>query len=110
MREQQLGVTWVNFVHDVMTQFPNGKACDRQTELVLAMPTNRRVSRAELVTLTPGLVVQYARAGPRTLARDLNRLEAASLVRKVGRGYFQVGIDQMSAFLPAIASGAAGEG
>lgn len=106
VREQQLSVAWVNFVHNVMGQFASGKACDRQTDLVLAMPTDRRVSRGELVGLTPELAVQYAQAGPRTLARDLNRLEGAQLIRKVGRSAYRARIDQMSAFLPAIARGA----
>jgi Fic family protein len=109
VREQQLSVAWINFVHNVMTQFPSGKACDRQTEVVLAMPTDRRVSRSELVGLTPELAVQFAQAGPRTLARDLNRLEAAELIRKVGRNAYRARIDQMSAFLPAIAPDATGD-
>ena len=109
VREQQLSVAWVNFVHNVMAQFASGKACDRQTDLVLAMPTDRRISRSELVGLTPELAVQYAQAGPRTLARDLNRLEGAQLIRKVGRSAYRARIDQMSAFLPAIAPEANGE-
>ena len=109
VREQQLSVAWVNFVHNVMAQFASGKACDRQTDLVLAMPTDRRISRSELVGLTAELAVQYAQTGPRTLARDLNRLEGAQLIRKVGRSAYRARIDQMSAFLPAIAPQANGD-
>ena len=109
VREQQLSVAWVNFVHNVMAQFASGKACDRQTDLVLAMPTDRRISRSELVGLTPELAVQYAQAGPRTFARDLNRLEGAQLIRRVGRSAYRARIDQMSAFLPAIAPEANGD-
>lgn len=101
VRKQQLSVAWINFVRNVMTQFPSGKARDRQTELVLAMPTDRRVGRSELIGLTPELAVQYARAGARTLIRDLNRLEASELIRKDGRSFYRARIDQMSAFLPA---------
>jgi len=103
VREQQISVAWVNFAHSVMAQFSSGKARDRQTELVLAMPTGHKVRRSELVGLTPSLAVQYARAGPRTLTRDLNRLESADLIRRVGPSYYQARIDQMSAFLPLIA-------
>ena len=109
VREQQLSVAWVNFVHNVMAQFASGKACDRQTDLVLAMPTDRRISRSELAGLTAELAVQYAQTGPRTLARDLNRLEGAQLIRKVGRSAYRARIDQMSAFLPAIAPQANGD-
>ena len=109
VREQQLSVAWVNFVHNVMAQFASGKACDRQTDLVLAMPTDRRISRSELAGLNAELAVQYAQTGPRTLARDLNRLEGAQLIRKVGRSDYRARIDQMSAFLPAIAPQANGD-
>ncbi len=103
VREQQLSVAWISFVHNVMGQFPTGPARDRQTELVLAMPPDRVVSRADLAGLSPSLAAQYAQAGPRTMARDLNRLEDAQLIQKSGRGSYRVAIDQMSAFLPAMA-------
>jgi len=103
VREQQLSVAWLNFVNNVMAQFPSGKARDRQTELVRTMPTDRKVSQSDLAGLTPSLAVQYAHTGPRTLARDLNRLESAVLIQRVERNFYRVRIDQMLAFLPPIA-------
>lgn len=103
VRGQQLLVAWVNFIHEVMSRFPTGKASDRQRELVLAMPLDRVVSRTELTGLTPSLAHQYAQAGPRTLARDLNRLAGAGLITRVGRNNFGSSIHRMSAFLPPMA-------
>jgi Fic family protein len=103
VRVQQLSVAWINFVHEVMSSFPTGKASDRQRELVLAMPFDRAVPRSELTGLTPLLAHQYAQAGPRTLSRDLNRLEAAALIKRTGRNAYRASVDQMAAFLPAIA-------
>ncbi len=103
VRGQQLSVAWINFVHEVMSRFPTGKASDRQRELVLAMPFDRAVPRSELTGLTPRLAQQYAQAGPRTISRDLNRIERAGLITRVGRSNFGSSIYQMAAFLPAIA-------
>lgn len=103
VRAQQLHVAWVNYVHEIMSRFPTGKASDRQRDLVLAMPLDRDVSRADLTGLTPNLAHQYAQAGPRTLSRDLNRVVEAGLITRIGRSHYRAGIHQMSAFLPAIA-------
>jgi len=103
VRAQQLGVAWVNFVHGVMSRFPTSKASDRQRELVLAMPFDRELPRSELTGLTPSLARQYAQAGPRTLSRDLNRIEGAGLIAKVSRSSYRPSVQQMAAFLPAIA-------
>ena len=53
--------------------------------------------------------LNVSRAGPSTLARDLNRLEGAGLIRKMGRSAYRARIDRMSAFLPAIAPDANGD-
>ncbi len=103
VRVQQLGVAWVNFVHEVMSRFPVSKASDRQRELVLAMPLDRAVPRSELVGLSPRLAHQYAQAGPRTLSRDLNRIAGAGLITPIEGNRYGTSIHQMSAFLPAIA-------
>jgi hypothetical protein len=56
-----------------------------------------------LTGLTPQLAHQYAQAGPRTLSRDLNRIESAGLIMRADRNAYRAGIHQMAAFLPAIA-------
>ena len=93
----------VNYVHETMSQYPTGRACDRQRELVLAMPTDRALKRDELAGLTPQLAQLYAPAGPRTLSRDLNRLEQAGLIERDKRE-IRAAIHQLAAFLPPIAN------
>lgn len=103
VREQQLRVAWINFVHEVMSQFPTSKASDRQRDLVLSLPPDHAVPRSEISGLTPTLAAAYAKAGPRTLARDLNRLQAADLIRLDRLAGFLPRIERMEAFLPPIA-------
>lgn len=103
VRSQQIRVAWDNYVHEVMSGFPTSKACDRQRDLVLAMPTGRDVPKAELAALTPQLAQQYAQAGPRTLARDLNKLAGTGLVRQTKKSVYRANIQRIEAFLPPMA-------
>ena len=104
VRELHLEVTWINFVHEVMSLYPSSPTRDRQRALVLAMPRERAMPKNELPRLTTELAEMYATRGPRTLSRDLNRLRDAGLVRR--RGYRWVdNHSRMRAFLPPIADG-----
>ena len=104
VRELQLEVTWINYVHQVMDRYPSSPARDRQRTLVLAMPPDQPIPRDELPVLTPKVARLYAATGPRTLSRDLNRLRDARLIRK--RGYRWVANQSgIKAFLPPVADG-----
>lgn len=102
VRVQQLNVTWINYVHEVMAQFPSTQPRDRQRSLVLAMPSGQPVRRGDLAGLTPKLATLYATAGPRTLTRDLNRLRQAGLIRRTQHGWISNDL-VIQAFLPPIA-------
>lgn len=102
VRAVQLQVAWVNYVHEVMNRFPSSPARDRQRALVLAMPSDRDVPKGELPLLTPELAAMYATTGPRTLSRDLNRLDGAELVRR-RRGGWSANHSIIAAFLPPVA-------
>ena len=102
--EHQLEVTWVNYVHDVMSTYPSSLARDRQRSLVLAMPTDKDYSKSELQGLTSQLAAMYATKGPRTLSRDLNRLEKAGLVHQHHKRW-TANQFLMRAFLPPVAEG-----
>ncbi|MCY3619994.1 MAG: Fic family protein [Acidimicrobiaceae bacterium] len=102
VRAVQLQVAWVNYVHEVMNRFPSSPARDRQRALVLAMPSDRDVPKSELPLLTPELAAKYATTGPRTLSRDLNRLDRAELVRE-RRGGWSANHSIIAAFLPPVA-------
>ena len=103
VRNHQMGVAWTDYVHEVMREFPPSPTRTRQRSLVLALPWGETVSRAELPGLTPQLAVTYAKVGPRTLSRDLNRLAKAGLIVREGRGW-RSNHKLMRAFLPPAAA------
>lgn len=103
VRHQQVQVAWVNFVHEQFSREPNTKATDRQRSLVLAMPMEGTILRNDLPGLTPKLAQLYARAGPRTLSRDLNHLTDIGLLRRRGGRGYEACSDVVLAFLPPIA-------
>lgn len=103
VRGQQIEVAWVNHVHERFASLPNTKASARQRSLVLAMPMDAVVRREDLEGLTPKIARLYAGAGPRTLSRDLNRLQGLGLIRKV-RGGYRARAQVVQAFLPPLAA------
>jgi Fic family protein len=103
VRDQQLHVAWVNYVHERFAAMPNTKASSRQRSLVLAMPMVGTVPRADLEGLTPKIAKLYASAGPRMLSRDLNQLVKLGLIRRARRGY-RTCSEVVQAFLPPMAA------
>jgi Fic family protein len=102
VRDSQISVAWINYVHERFASQPNTKASTRQRTLVLAMPNDAAVPRDELEGLTRKVARLYASAGPRTLSRDLNTLSNLGLIRRTPHGYrTRSGIVQ--AFLPPMA-------
>ena len=67
-------------------------------------PSGKVVSRLELPGLTPKLAALFAKAGPRTLSRDLNRLHGVGLIVKQRRGW-KSNDSIINAFMPPIADG-----
>ncbi len=100
--QQQFNVTWINFVHETMGQFPSTPARDRQRSLVLAMPSGVDIPKKQLPELSPKLAALYAKTGPRTLSRDLNRLRKVQLVARRPKGWRSNDI-RIKAFLPPMA-------
>ncbi len=66
------------------------------------MPSGAVVQKNELPGLTPKLAALYAKAGPRTLSRDLNRLRDVGLVVKRPKGWRSNDV-VIKAFLPPMA-------
>ena len=102
VRHQQFRVTWVNYVHEVMGRFPASPARTRQRSLVLALPSGIATPMSDLPMLNTELAALYARTGPRTLRRDLNRLRKAGLLVRKSSGW-QSNDSVINAFLPPIA-------
>jgi len=102
VRDIQLDIAWVNYVHEVIDRFPASVARDRQRALVLAMPPGGKYSKAELPLLTAELAASYATVGPRTLSRDLNRLQECGLLLQRARRWV-ANHDALRAFVtPAV--------
>lgn len=98
VRAQHLRLAWRSFVAETMSKFPTSPASERQHALVAALPGEHAVPRADLAGLTPQLAQLYARTGPRTLARDLNRLKNAGLI-EIDQNGVRARIDLMTTFL-----------
>ena len=98
VRAQHLGLAWQSYVAETMARFPTSPASERRRALVMALAPGEKVPRSDIAGLTPQLAQQYARTGPRTLARDLNRLEDAGLIDVSTEG-ISARVDLMSAFL-----------
>lgn len=101
VREQQMSVTWENFVHD-MFRDQETAAKRRQKHLVLDLPIRKAVSIGDIKRLTPRLAEAYSGKQQKTVTRDLNELAAIGLVRRVGHNdrFVIANREIISAFLP----------
>lgn len=87
IREQQMKVTWVNYVHE---QFANDSTTTavRRRKLVLALTErDKPMPRGSLRKLTPQLTELYVGKTVKTLARDLNVLLDDLLIVRERGGY-----------------------
>ena len=104
VRDQQIDVAWINFVHGAF-HGAHGPTTDRRRDLVLQMsaPAHRANFLAidQIPLISPRLAKLYATKSSKTLRRDLNELVRMGLVRRDSDGRFKVAIEIMSAFLPA---------
>ena len=103
VREQQINVAWINYVHEQFSSQSNTRATERQRSLVLSMPMNAAVSRSDIPGLTPKLAQLYAGSGPRTLSRDLNHLTDIGLLRRLPAREYIANSQVVLAFLPPLA-------
>ncbi len=99
IREQQIDVTWTNFVH---TQFrnDNSNSGKRRRTLVLALSkADKPVPKAQLSKLTADLAADYAKKTPKTISRDINALVEMDLIKLIEGGY-KARKNMIRAFLP----------
>lgn len=95
-----LQATWMNYVHSLFPQ-PTLTA-RRRRDLVLALPSDRHVPRADLQALTPRLAEAYAGKKAKTVTRDLNALAALDLIERTPAGV-RARSEIMLSFLPRAA-------
>lgn len=98
IREEQMRVTWENFVHQsIPTDTP---ARHRQRCVVLDLGTRTDpIPATKLPELTPRLARLYAQKGAKTVTRDVNELVRSGLVARKPGGII-ANFDQIRAFLP----------
>lgn len=104
IREEQLRVTWENFVHE---SFRDGDtpAKRRQKYIVLDLTGQPQpIPQSRLPELSPRVALGYADKSSKTVTRDVNELLSRKLIRRV-RGGLIANIDQIRAFLPLRAEG-----
>lgn len=104
IRDEQLRVTWENFVHEIFRD-SDTPAKRRQKYIVLDL-TNRTQPFPvnKLPELSPRVALGYAGKSGKTITRDVNELLQAKLVRRV-RGGLVANTDIIRAFLPLRAEG-----
>lgn len=100
IQEQQLMVSWVNYVHEKFGS-QRTPADRRQRDVVLAMSKKGGgfIKAADLKQLDPHIAAQYATKTPKTVTRDMNRLKKLGVVQAGATGY-RARIEIMLAFLP----------
>ena len=81
LHKQQLSNSWFAFTHEMLDKYPSSPARERQKLLALSMPSDETLTREEIPKLNPKLTALYAVKGPRTLSRDLQRLQNTELIK-----------------------------
>jgi Fic family protein len=100
IRQVTLRTSWVNYVHERMSEEPEGATRRRRRDLVLALSSMGIVKRADIDQLNAPLAAAYAVKGEKTISRDVNRLISLGLVVRVGRHHVMANSQVMEAFLP----------
>lgn len=98
IREQQLTVMWVNYVHEMFHE-KNTPACVRQRKLALELPPDRFTPRAKIPDLSVSLAREYMTKTPKLVSRDLNALHGMGLVQ-IEKAGIRPRVELMQAFLP----------
>lgn len=103
IKNQQLKVHWINYVHDV---FGNRDSVTqiRRRRLVLDLTEKPEpVPISGIRHLSPRIAEAYAGKTPKTIQRDINNLTAQGLIEKTKDGV-RAKVEQMLAFIPAARS------
>ena len=98
--QEQLNVTWVNYVHTVHFGGKLTPALRRRRDLLLGISAfPRAVTLKELRYRLPDEILKQYQSSTRMLSLDVNYLEKEGLIFKTPEGY-QAAKDRVKAFLP----------
>ena len=94
---------WTNHVHSIFSEAHTNTA-RRQRDLILALPAEEFVPRANISSLTPQLAGAYAGKQAKTVTRDLNALSKLGLIERRSQG-IRARREIMLSLLPRVAPG-----
>ena len=98
--EEQLRITWSNYVHEVCFGGKLTPALKRRRDLLLGISEfPRGISHSELRYRLPEQVLKQYKERSRMLMRDMNYLEKRGLIRRTGEGY-EASKDVVRGYLP----------
>ena len=100
IRNEQLEVAWVNYVHG---RFEGQKSASdlRRRALVLELGRQEKpVKVSELMDMTVATAKEYLGKTDKTLTRDINALEQIGLLRRTGHRRVEACKEVIKAFLP----------
>lgn len=101
IKQQQLAVHWVNYIHDLFRNQDTRAGIRRRRLAIDLSVAGRVVPVSEIRYLTPRLAAAYASKTEKTVKRDLNHLEQLGLLRRSRRGV-RAQTELILAFLPAV--------
>jgi Fic family protein len=101
VKQQQLEVTWENYVHDVF-KGKDSPANERRRHLILDLSNqNEPIIISKIKEITPRVAADYSKKTSRTLVRDLSELIELDLIEfKKEEGGIRVKKEKILAFLP----------
>lgn len=100
IREQQMFVHWVDFVHEMFRSEKDSPANIRRRRLVIDLSRcDGPVPRSGIRTISPRIAEGYSGKTDKTVKRDLNFLENMEMIVKEPAGY-RARAELMAAFLP----------
>ena len=102
VREQQMSVAWINYVHMRFDELPPGTPSDRQRRIAIALSLHERPVPSRLIpSLDTKISDLYAHKTSKTVTRDLNRLQDLALIKPT-KGGWVANLSAVRAFLPLV--------
>jgi len=99
VREQQLHVHWINYIHDMFRDKASPSDIRRRRLVIDLSEHSEPITIGEVRRVSARIAEAYATKGDKTLSRDINRLLDLGLIEKTPTG-IRAKTETMRAFLP----------